>query len=154
MALNKRSYLVGIILISIIASGCQHQFIVNSAISVQALEFNEEIPQSFRVKSYKYFAINPASNGPLFTITKLTFKKKNFFGGPAVRSQEIEVLGELEYRIETPSGMNTQSVSVSAQLPSNEANPQGEMVALTQLKDELEFLLLETLTMEHQLVES
>ena len=71
-----------------------------------------------------------------------------------MRSQEIEVLGELEYRIETPSRMNTQSVSASVQLPSNEASPQGEMVALTELKDELEFLLLETLTMEHQLVES
>jgi len=47
-----------------------------------------------------------------------------------------------------------QSVSASAQLPSNEASPQGEMVALTQLKGELEFLLLETLIMEYQLVEN
>jgi len=154
MALNKKSFLVTIALISIIASGCQHQFVFNSAISVQALEFTEEIPQSFRVKSYKYFDINPSSDDPLLTITKLTFKKKNFFGGAYVRSQEIEVLGELEYSIQTSSGVSAQSVSVSVQLPSNEASPQSEMTALIELKDELEFLLAEALMMEYQLIES
>ncbi|MDC0014789.1 hypothetical protein OAE30_01660 [Gammaproteobacteria bacterium] len=71
-----------------------------------------------------------------------------------MRSQEIEVLGELEYSIQTSSGVSAQSVSVSVQLPSNEASPQGEMTALIELKDELEFLLAEALMMEYQLIES
>jgi hypothetical protein len=132
MALNKKIYCAGIILVSLLAAGCQHKFL----------------------NSQKYFSVDSKKDGPIFSITKLTFKKKNFFGGPSARSQEIEVLGELQYSTRTLSEHRTQSVSASAQLPSNEASPQGEMVALTQLKDELEFLLLENLIMEYQLVES
>jgi hypothetical protein len=154
MALNKKIYFAGIILVSLLAAGCQHKFLNSAVISVSALEFSEQIPKSFQVKSQKYFSVDSKKDGPIFSITKLTYKKKNFFGGPSARSQEIEVLGELQYSTRTVLEHRAQSVSASAQLPSNEASPQGEMVALTQLKGELEFLLLETLIMEYQLVEN
>ena len=39
-------------------------------------------------------------------------------------------------------------------MPSNEINPQAEISAQKQLKDEIEFLLLEKLTQEYLLIEN
>ena len=53
----------------------------------------DEVP----VGATKYFIQNSSKNDIDLKILNLRFKKKNFYGGPAARSKQIEVIGELEY---------------------------------------------------------
>jgi hypothetical protein len=92
--------------------------------------------------------------GSSVTIQKIEFKKRNFYGGSNVRLKEIEILGELHYEFNLPGKRKTGMISAIAQMPSNEINPQAEISAQKQLKDELEFLLLEKLSQEYWLIES
>ena len=88
------------------------------------------------------------------TIHKLEFKKRNFYGGLNVRSKEIEILGELHYEFNMPTRQKAGIISSVTQMPSNEINPQAEISSQKQLKDELEFLLLEKLSQEYWFIES
>jgi hypothetical protein len=92
--------------------------------------------------------------GSSLTIQKLEFKKRNFYGGSNVRSKEIEILGELHYEFNIKNKLKAGMISVVVQMPSNEINPQAEISAQKQLKDEIEFLLLEKLTQEYLLIEN
>lgn len=92
--------------------------------------------------------------GSSLTIQKLEFKKRNFYGGSSVRSKEIEILGDLHYEFNISNRQKTGIISAIAQMPSNEKNPQAEISAQKQLKDELEFLLLEKLSQEYWFIES
>ena len=53
-----------------------------------------------------------------------------------------------------PTRQKAGIISSVAQMPSNEINPQAEISSQKQLKDELEFLLLEKLSQEYWFIEN
>ena len=142
---------------TLFSSGCQHEFINTNIIQLTSIKFNSSISNSFKERSKEYFisesAVNAMEDSSL-VIQKIQFKKRNFYGGSNVRSKEIEILGELYYEFNLPDKQKTGMISAIAQMPSNEINPQAEISAQKQLKDELEFLLLEKLSQEYWLIES
>ena len=157
MALSKNLKNLIILLAALFSSGCQHEFIDTNIIQLSSIKFNSSISSSFKQRSKKYFASSEVTNlmqGSSLTIQKIEFKKRNFYGGSNVRLKEIEILGELHYEFNLPGKRKTGMISAIAQMPSNEINPQAEISAQKQLKDELEFLLLEKLSQEYWLIES
>ena len=157
MALSKNLKNLIILLAALFSSGCQHEFIDTNIIQLSSIKFNSSISSSFKQRSKKYFASSEVTNlmqGSSVAIQKIEFKKRNFYGGSNVRLKEIEILGELHYEFNLPGKRKTGMISAIAQMPSNEINPQAEISAQKQLKDELEFLLLEKLSQEYWLIES
>ena len=157
MALSKNLKNLIILLAALFSSGCQHEFIDTNIIQLSSIKFNSSISSSFKQRSKKYFASSEVTNlmqGSSVTIQKIEFKKRNFYGGSNVRLKEIEILGELHYEFNLPGKRKTGMISAIAQMPSNEIIPQAEISAQKQLKDELEFLLLEKLSQEYWLIES
>ena len=157
MALSKNLKNLIVLLTILFSSGCQHEFVNTNIIHLTSIKFNSSISNSFKERSKKYFASSEITNlmqGSSVTIQKIEFKKRNFYGGSTVRSKEIEILGELYYEFNLPDKQKTGMISAIVQMPSNEINPQAEISAQKQLKDELEFLLLEKLSQEYWLIES
>ena len=157
MALSKKLKNLIVLLTILFSSGCQHEFVNTKIIQLTSIKFNSSISSSFKQRSKKYFASSEVTNlmqGSSVTIQKIEFKKRNFYGGSNVRLKEIEILGELHYEFNLPGKRKTGMISAIAQMPSNEINPQAEISAQKQLKDELEFLLLEKLSQEYWLIES
>ena len=154
MALSKYFNPLTILLTTLLSSGCQHEFIHGNTIELSSIEFSEEIPKRFREKSKQYFTITKEAKNSSLLISKLTFKKRTLYGGFAARAKEIEVLAELHYEFLSAKMRHSGIVTASTQMPSNEANPQAEISAQMQLKDELGFILLENLLQEYWLLES
>ena len=157
MALSKNLKYLTILLTILLSSGCQHEFINSKIIKLNSIHFDSNISYSFKERSRQYFVTDKITNvmqGSSLTIQKLEFKKRNFYGGSNVRSKEIEILGELHYEFNIKNKLKAGMISVVVQMPSNEINPQAEISAQKQLKDEIEFLLLEKLTQEYLLIEN
>jgi hypothetical protein len=157
MALSKNLKYLTVLLATLLSSGCQHEFINGHIISLNSINFNGDVSHSFKERSKQYFVTEKIANamqGSSLTIQKLEFKKRNFYGGSNVRSKEIEILGELHYEFNMPTRQKAGMISALAQMPSNEINPQAEISAQRQLKDELELLLLEKLSQEYWFIES
>ena len=157
MALSKKLKNLIVLLTILFSSGCQHEFVNTKIIQLTSIKFNSSISNSFKERSKKYFAVSEITNlmqDSSVTIQKIEFKKRNFYGGSNVRPKEIEMLGELHYQFNLPDKQKAGMISAIVQMPSNEINPQAEISAQKQLKDELEFLLLEKLSQEYWLIES
>ena len=138
----------------LLGSGCQHEFINSNIIELSSIEFNKKIPRAFQEKLKQYFVINNELKDSSLLITQLTFKKRTLYGGRSARAKEIEILGELHFEFTSPAKKQPGIITVKTQMPSNEVNPQAEISAQRQLKDELEFILLEDLSQEYWLLES
>jgi hypothetical protein len=157
MALSKNLKNLIVLLTILFSSGCQHEFVNTNIIQLTSIKFNSSISHSFKERSKQYFvseSITNAMEDSSLVIQKLEFKKRNFYGGSSVRSKEIEILGDLHYEFNISNRQKTGIISAIAQMPSNEKNPQAEISAQKQLKDELEFILLEKLSQEYWLIES
>ena len=157
MALSKNLKNLIVLLTILCNSGCQHEFVNTNIIQLTSIKFNSSISNSLKERSKQYFVAEKISNAmqdSSLTIHKLEFKKRNFYGGSNVRSKEIEILGELHYEFNMPTRQKAGIISSVAQMPSNEINPQAEISSQKQLKDELEFLLLEKLSQEYWFIES
>ena len=157
MALSKNLKNLIVLLTILFSSGCQHEFVNTNIIQLTSIKFNSSISHSFKERSKQYFvseSITNAMEDSSLVIQKLEFKKRNFYGGSNVRSKEIEILGELHYEFNIKNKLKAGMISVVVQMPSNEINPQAEISAQKQLKDEIEFLLLEKLTQEYLLIEN
>ena len=137
-----------------IISGCQIDLIETRNISLNKIEFGLSVNDSFRKKSLKYFTQDQSKDNYNLKISKLQFKKKNFYGGSGARAQQIEIIGQLEYSFSNMTSNYGGKLEISGWIPVNENNPQAEMTAQQKMIEELEFLLLEDLLQEYWLIES
>ena len=62
-----------------IISGCQIDLIETRNISLNKIEFGSSVNDSFRKKSLKYFTQDKSKDNYNLKISKLQFKKKNFY---------------------------------------------------------------------------
>ena len=143
-----------LILISFfLITGCQYQWVQNSSIELEKIEFGSSIKDSFKTKTVKFFSTN-STNDLRLKILSVKFKKKNFYGGTAARAQQIEIIGELEYIFSNSAIGKNGTLKTSSWIPVNEINPLSEIAAQKTMIDELEFVLLEKLIEEYWLIES
>ena len=143
-----------ILLTILLISGCQYKFINSNAIKLRSIEFSEKISSPFKEKIRQYFKINSESGQYSLIITKVSFKKRTLYGGESLRAKEIEILGELNFEFASLIKKHTGVITAVMQMPSNEVNPQAEISAQKQLRDELEIILSEKLFQEYWLLES
>ena len=154
MALSKNLKHLTILLTILLSSGCQHEFINSNIVEFSSIEFGEKISNEFKEKSKQYLKINSELEDSSLLITKLIFKKRTLYGGVSGRAKEIEMLGELHFQFASPIKKQPGIITAVTQMPSNEVNPHAEISAQRQLKNELEFILLEDLVQEYWLIES
>ena len=154
MALSKNLKHLTILLTILLSSGCQYEFINSNIVEFSSIEFSEKISNEFKEKSKQYLKINSELEDSSLLITKLIFKKRTLYGGVSARAKEIEILGELHFQFASPIQKQAGIITAVTQMPSNEVNPQAEISAQRQLKNELEFILLEDLVQEYWLIES
>jgi len=154
MELNKFNKCFLTLICFFIISGCQIDLIETRNISLNKIEFGLSVNDSFRKKSLKYFTQDHSQDNYNLKISKLQFKKKNFYGGFSARAKQIEIIGELEYIFSKISSSKNGKLRISGWIPVNENNPQAEMMAQQKIVEELEFLLLEDLLEEYLLIES
>ncbi len=147
----KRYFLILISLYLIV--GCQYQWVQNSSIELQKIEFGPSIKDPFKEKTAKYFSANLANNNLNLKILNVKFKKKNFYGGAAARAKQIEIIGELEYIFSNSVLKKNGTLKTSSWIPVNEINPLSEIIAQKTKIEELEFLLLKKLAEEYWLIE-
>ena len=154
MEQNKFRKYFSILISFFLVAGCQYQWVQNSSVELEKIEFGSSIKDSFKTKTVKFFSTNSTNNNLRLKILSVKFKKKNFYGGTGARAQQIEIIGELEY-IFTNSAINkNDTLKASSWIPVNEANPLSEITAQKTMIDELEFVLLEKLIEEYWLIES
>ena len=154
MEQNKFKKYFSILLSFFLIAGCQYQWVQNSPIGLEKIEFESSIKDSFKRKTVKYFSINSSNNNLSLRILNLKFKKKNYYGGAAARAKQIEIIGKLEYIFENSALNKNGTLKTSGWIPVNEANPLSEMIAQKTIIEELEFELLEKLIEEYWLIES
>ncbi len=154
MEQNKFNKYFLILISFFLICGCQFDWIEQRHVYLKKIEFGASIKNSFVQKSTKYFSIDPTSSNYHLKIIDLQFKKKNYYGGSAARSKQIEITGELEYSLSSITSNQKATLQISGSIPINEANPQAEIMAQRALIEELEVLLLEDLIEEYWLVES
>jgi len=154
MEQNKFKKYFSILLSFFLIAGCQYQWVQNSPIGLEKIEFGSSIKDSFKRKTVKYFSINSSNNNLSLRILNLKFKKKNYYGGAAARAKQIEIIGKLEYIFENSALNKNGTLKTSGWIPINEANPLSEMIAQKTIIEELEFELLEKLQEEYWLIES
>ena len=154
MEQNKFKKYFSILLSFFLIAGCQYQWVQNSPIGLEKIEFGSSIKDSFKRKTVKYFSINSSNNNLSLRILNLKFKKKNYYGGAAARAKQIEIIGKLEYIFENSTLNKNGTLKTSGWIPVNEANPLSEMIAQKTIIEELEFELLEKLIEEYWLIES
>jgi len=154
MEQNKFKKYFSILLSFFLIAGCQYQWVQNSPIGLEKIEFGSSIKDSFKRKTVKYFSINSSNNNLSLRILNLKFKKKNYYGGAAARAKQIEIIGKLEYIFENSALNKNGTLKTSGWIPINEANPLSEMIAQKTIIEELEFELLEKLKEEYWLIES
>ncbi len=154
MEQNKSKKYFSILICLIFIVGCQYQWVQNSSIELQKIEFGSNIKDSFKAKTVKFFSTNSSNNNLRLKILSVKFKKKNFYGGDAARAQQIEIIGELEYIFSNSAINKNGTLKTSIWMPVNEANPLSEITAQKKMIEELEFLLLEKLLEEYWLIEN
>ena len=154
MEQNKFNKYFLILISFFVIYSCQFDWVEERHISLNKIEFGSGVRDSFKQKSLKYFSQNPSNNHHSLNISNLQFKKKNYYGGNAARSKQIEITGELEYSLSSITSNQNATLQISGSIPINEANPHAEMMAQRELIEELEVLLLEDLIEEYWLVES
>ena len=154
MEQNKFKKYFSILLSFFLIAGCQYQWVQNSPIGLEKIEFGSSIKDSFKRKTVKYFSINSSNNNLSLRILNLKFKKKNYYGGAAARAKQIEIIGELQYNFVNSALNKNGTLKTSGWIPINEANPLSEMIAQKTIIEELEFELLEKLQEEYWLIES
>jgi len=154
MEQNKFRKYFSILISLLLVSACQYSWVEEQTVYLNKIEFGLNVPNSFKQKSTKYFIQNSSKNDIDLKILNLRFKKKNFYGGPAARSKQIEVIGELEYSFQDVISSRNGTLLTSGWVPVNETNPQAEIMAQKQLIQELELVLLEDLVQEYWLIES
>ena len=154
MEQNKFKKYFSILISFLLIIGCQYQWVQNSYIELEKIEFGSSINNSFKAKTVKYFSTNSSNNNLHLKIISVKFKKKNFYGGAAARIQQIEIIGELEYIFSNSVISKNGTLQTSSWIPVNEANPLSEMVAQKTIIEELEFVLLEKLMEEYWSIES
>ena len=135
-------------------SACQYDWVEERHVYLNEIEFGFNIKDSFKRKSTKYFSQDSSKNKLNLKILDIQFKKKNFYGGSAARSKQIEVMCELEYSFSGIASSKNGTLKISGWIPVNETNPQAEIMAQKELVKELEFLLLQDLIQEYWLIES
>ena len=154
MEQNKFKKYFSILISFSLIVGCQYQWVKNSSIELEKIEFGSNIKDSFKTKTIEFFSTNSTSNNLRLKILSVKFKKKNFYGGTAARAQQIEIIGELEYTFTNSASNKNGTLKTSSWIPVNEANPLSEITAQKTMIDELEFVLLEKLIEEYWLIES
>ena len=154
MEQNKFKKYFSILISLFLIASCQYQWVQNSSIELEKIEFGSSIKDSFKTKTVKFFSINSTNNNLRLKILSVKFKKKNFYGGTAARAQQIEIIGELEYIFSNSAINKNGTLKTSSWIPVNEANPLSEITAQKTLIEELEFVLLEKLREEYWLIES
>ena len=154
MEQNKFKKYSSILLSFFLISGCQFQWVQNSSIELEKIEFGSSIKDSFKAKTVKFFSTNSSNNNLRLKILSVKFKKKNFYGGDAARARQVEIIGELEYIFSNSAFDRNGTLKTSSWMPVNEANPLSEITAQKTMIEELEFLLLEKLIEEYWLIES
>ena len=135
-------------------ASCQYQWVQNSSIELEKIEFGSSVRDSFKGKSVKYFSANSSNNNLSLKILNVKFNKKNFYGGAGARAKQIEIIGKLEYIFSNSNMKKNGTLKASSWMPVNEANPLAEMIAQKIIIEELEFELLEKLVEEYWLVEN
>jgi hypothetical protein len=143
-----------ILSIFILISGCQHSWVERSQINLNEIIFGYDIDESFKKKSKNYFIKTSKEKSLNLSITNLTFKKKNFYGGYSARTKQIEIIGELQYRFYDQNINKSGILKISKFMPANEINPSAEIMAQKELISELELSLLEELMQEYWLIEA
>ena len=154
MEQNKFKKYSSILLSFFLISGCQFQWVQNSSIELEKIEFGSSIKDSFKAKTVKFFSTNSSNNNLRLKILSVKFKKKNFYGGDAARARQIEIIGELEYIFSNSAFDRNGTLKTSSWMPVNEVNPLSEITAQKTMIEELEFLLLEKLIEEYWLIEN
>ena len=66
-------------------ASCQYQWVQNSSIELEKIEFGSSIKDSFKTKTVKFFSTNSTNNNLRLKILSVKFKKKNFYGGTGAR---------------------------------------------------------------------
>ena len=154
MEQNKFKKYFSILISFFLIAGCQYQWVQNSSIELEKIEFGSSIKDSFKTKTVKFFSTNSSNNNLRLKILSVKFKKKNFYGGTGARAQQIEIIGELEYNFSNSAINKNGTLKTSSWIPVNEANPLSEITAQKTMIEELEFALLEKLIEEYWLIES
>ena len=154
MEQNKFKKYFSILITFFLIAGCQYQWVQNSSIELEKIEFGSSIKDSFKTKTVKFFSTNSINNNLRLKILSVKFKKKNFYGGAAARAKQIKIIGELEYIFSNSVINKNDTLKASSWIPVNEANPLSEITAQKTMIDELEFALLEKLVEEYWLIES
>ena len=154
MEQNKFKKYFSILLSFFLIIGCQYNWVQSSSVELEKIEFGSSIKESFKGKTVKYFSTNSSNNNLSLKILNVKFKKKNFYGGPAARAKQIEIIGELEYIFVNSDINKNGALKTSGWIPVNEVNPLSEIIAQETMVEELEFELLEKLIEEYWLIES
>jgi hypothetical protein len=154
MGQNNILRFLSILIIFTSLSACQHSWVEERNIYLEAIEFGSNISESFKLKSKKYFIEDSKNHNQILKIQELKLKKKNFYGGPSARPKQIEIIAVLKFQLVDDDAIKSGAVSASGWLPINEQNPQAEILAQKQLTKELEFLILEELIQEYWLIEN
>ena len=154
MEQNKFKKYFSILISLFLIASCQYQWVQNSSIEIEKIEFGSSVRDSFKSKTIKYFSINSSNNNLSLEISNVRFKKKNFYGGAAARAKQIEIIGELEYIFSNSAMKKNGTLKTSSWIPVNEVNPLSEINAQKTIIEELEFVLLEKLIQEYWLIEN
>ena len=154
MEQNKFKRYFSILISCFLISNCQYEWVENTHVYFDKIEFGSSVKDSFKKKTVKYFSQGSSKSNLSLKILNVKFKKKNFYGGAAVRPKQIEIIGELEYIFLNSILNKNGSLQTSGWIPVNETNPQSEMLAQKMMIEELEFSLLENLIQEYLLIDS
>ena len=154
MEQNKFKRYFSILISCFLISSCQYEWVENTHVYFNKIEFGSGVKDSFKKKTVKYFSQGSSESNLSLKILDVKFKKKNFYGGTAVRAKQIEIIGELEYIFLNSILNKNGSLQTSGWIPVNETNPQSEILAQKIMIEELEFSLLENLIQEYLLIES
>ena len=128
MEQNKFKKYFSILLSFFLIIGCQYNWVQSSSVELEKIEFGSSIKESFKGKTVKYFSTNSSNNNLSLKILSVNFKKKNFYGGVAARTQQIEIIGELEYIFSNSAISKNGTLKTSSWIPANEANPLSEII--------------------------
>ena len=154
MEQNKFKRYFSILISFFLISSCQYEWVENTHVYFDKIEFGSSVKDSFKKKTVKYFSQGSSKSNLSLKILDVKFKKKNFYGGAAARPKQIEIIGELEYIFLNSILNKNGSLQTSGWIPVNETNPQSEILAQKMMIEELEFSLLENLIQEYLLIES